>query len=48
MVLEPQPKASRCWSRSLEFEYRLHSLALQVKQWTRVNCNHSIAWNQNS
>jgi len=48
MVLEPEPKPSRCWSKSLKFEYLLHSLALQAKQWTQANCNLIIAWHQNS
>ena len=49
-MLEPEPKNcnAQSWSRSLKFEYRLHTLARQAKQRTRTNCNLIIAWHQNS
>ena len=50
IVLEPEPKASKCWSRSqkircrsLNFEYRLHSLALEAVCWLWLGC-----WSNNA
>jgi len=48
IILDSEPKGSQkydaqSWSRSLKFDYQLHTLALQAKQRTRTHCNVIIA-----